>query len=50
MEGTHMKRLLACLPVLIGFVLAGCEEFEEREGREVRLNDGAAQVQVIAQQ
>jgi len=44
-----MKRLLACLLILIGFVLAGCEEYEEGDGYEVRLSDGASQVQVIAQ-
>ncbi len=47
-----MKRLLACLLIIVGFVLAGCEEFGGREGeeREVRLSDGTSQVQVIAQQ
>ena len=45
-----MKRLLACLLILVGFVIAGCEESEEHEGHEARLSDGAAQVQVIAQQ
>jgi hypothetical protein len=35
--GGHMKRLLACLLILVGFLVAGCEEFEGGEEGEVHL-------------
>jgi hypothetical protein len=50
MEGKRMKRLLGCLLILIGFLLAGCEELEERRDRDVRLSDGRPQVEVTVQQ
>ena len=45
-----MKRLLGCLLILIGFLLAGCGEPEERPDRDVRLSDGRPQVEVTVQQ
>ncbi len=44
-----MKRLLGCLLILIGFVVAGCEE-QERERPDVRLSNGQPQVEVTVQQ
>lgn len=44
-----MKRLLVCLLILIGFVVASCEE-QERERPDVRLSDGQPQVEVTVQQ
>jgi len=43
-----MRRLLIGLLILTGFVVASCEEFEEREHRDVRLSDGP-QVEVTVQ-
>ena len=45
-----MKRILACLLILIGFFLASCEEEKERERRDVRMSDGPPQVEVTVQQ
>jgi hypothetical protein len=45
-----MKRLLGCLLILIGLVLAGCAEPTERQDRDVRLSDGRPQVEVTVQQ
>ena len=45
-----MKRLLGCLLILIGLVLAGCEEPAARQDRDVRLSDGRPQVEVTVQQ
>jgi hypothetical protein len=35
-EGGHMKRLLACLLIIVGFVLAGCEEEEHDHAHAYR--------------
>ena len=45
-----MKRLLGCLLILMGFLLAGCKEFGERQDRDARLGDGRPQVEVTVQQ
>ncbi len=44
-----MKRLLAGLQVLIGLVVAGCEE-QQRERPDVRVSNGQPQVEVTVQQ
>jgi len=45
-----MKRLLVGLLLLVGSFLAGCEEFQERKDRDVRLSNGQPQVEVTVQQ
>ena len=50
MEGKRMKRLLGCLLILSGLLLAGCERSEERPDRDIRLSDGRPQVEVTVQQ
>jgi hypothetical protein len=45
-----MKRLLGCLLILSGLLLAGCEGFQERQDRDARLGDGRPQVEVTVQQ
>ena len=42
-----MKRLLACLLVLVGLVVVGCEIDADED---VRLGDNTAQVEVTVQQ
>jgi len=44
-----MKRLLACLLLLAGFFVSGCEEFEG-EDHDVRLSHAQPQVEVTVQQ
>ncbi len=45
-----MKRLLGCLLILLGCLLAGCEGSEARQDRDARLGDGRPQVEVTVQQ
>ncbi len=45
----QVRRPLICLLILIGSIVAGCEE-QERERPDVRLNDGEPQVEVTVQQ
>jgi hypothetical protein len=50
MEGKCMKGLLGCLLILMGFLLAGCEGFGERQDRDARLGGGGPEVEVTVQQ
>ncbi len=45
-----MVRRLGCLLILVGFLLAGCGELNERRDRDVRLSDGRPQVEVTVEQ
>ena len=45
-----MQRLLTCLLVLIGFLMAGCEQSEESHRPDGRLSDSQPQLEVTVQQ
>jgi len=45
-----MKRVLACLLLLVGLFVSSCEEFEGDEGPDVRLTGDEPQVEVVVQQ